>query len=427
MVYNGAVRIRWLRRLLWVAGFGCLWLNVLDDPPLRSGAYLQDVTTDAVTVAKITAGPTRATCTVFEVGGATVAHVEAPAQRRHALRVTGLRPGTEYAYEFAVDGGEVERGRIRTAPDRDDAPVHFAFLGDSGDQPWWVWLQRTPALHWPSAWDWLPTKSAVTAIGAAVAADGPDFVLHLGDVIYPKGLNAHYRSGFFRPFADVIRNAPLYPVPGNHDVMDAAGQQLLANFRAPKSTATGDGLCYSFVRGPLRVIVLDCNIDRTGDRYEPGHPAYDYLASELAAASEPWVVAASHYPMQSASRQWDRPDLLLSLLPVLTEYQVSLYLSGHDHCYQRFRPQQAGGMPLVVSGGGGKDLYEVRPDPRAIKLVSEHHWCRADVLRGRMTVTARSLAGVVIDQFELQLPGGAALEQLRQSNPARAERIARLQ
>lgn len=423
MVYNRGVTIRWLRRLLWLAGFGCLWLNVLDDPPLRTGAYLQDVTADAATVAMITAGPTQVWCTVKDARGDVVQRVEgSPDRRRHAVRIAGLRPETTYTYELATAQGEIETGSIRTAPDRDDAPVHFDFLGDSGDQPWWVWLQRTPALHWPAAWDWFATRSAVTAVGAAVAADAPDFVLHLGDVIYPKGLHAHYRSGFFRPFAELIRNAPLYPVPGNHDVMDDGGQQLLANFHAPASAATGDSKCYSFARGPLRVIVLDCNTDR----YEAGHPTSEFLAGELARCAEPWIVVASHFPMQSASRQRDRADLLLSLLPALEEHRVSLYLSGHDHCYQHFRPHREGGMPLVVSGGGGKDLYEIRPDPRAVKLVSEHHWCRAEIAGARMSVAAFGLSGEELDRFELRLPAGPELADLAARNPARAARIGRL-
>lgn len=427
MVYNAAVKIRWLRRLLWLAGFGCLWLNVLDDPPLRSGAYLQDVTTDAATVAKISAEPTQAHCTITDAQGNVVQRVDGPpGRRRHALRVTGLSADTAYAYELVTDDGETETGRIHTAPDRDDAPVHFDFLGDSGDQPWWVWLQRTPALHWPAAWDWFPTRSAVTAVGAAVAADAPDFVLHLGDIVYPKGLYAHYRSGFFRPFAAVLRNAPLYPVPGNHDVMDDGGQQLLANFRPPTSSSTGDSRCYSFARGPLRVIVLDCNTHRTGDRYEDGHPTFEFLAGELARCTEPWIVVASHFPMQSASRQRDRADLLLSLLPALEQQHVSLYLSGHDHCYQHFRPHEEGGMPLVVSGGGGKDLYEIRPDPRAVELVSAHHWCRAEIAGARMTVAAFGLSGEVLDRFELHLPEGSDLADLAGRNPGRAARIERL-
>jgi hypothetical protein len=127
--------------------------------------------------------------------------------------------------------------------------------------------------------------------------------------------------------------------------------------------------------------------------------------------------------MRSASRQRDRGDLLLSLAPVIGEAQVSLYLSGHDHCYQRFRPESPGGPPLLVSGGGGKSLYEVRPHVRAEVLESAYHWCSAEARGARLTVTAHALGGGQLDRLELSLPSGEHLERLRLRLPERAARI----
>jgi hypothetical protein len=426
--YKPPVRRRWIRRSLWVLGFVCLWAPVLDDPPLVTGAYVQDVTAEAATIARIAAAPVDATLVVRGQDGAVVAErrSEAP-RRRHAFRVDGLRPGTPYAFELVCGDGVREAGSLRTAPSGDEAPVRFVFLGDSGAQPWWVWLQRSPLWHLPARAGWLPDDGPVTAIGAAVAAASPEFVLHLGDVVYPKGQHAHYRTGFFGPFADVLRHAPIYAVLGNHDVMEAQGQQILANLHAPKNEVTGDGRCFSFAWGVVRLIGLDCNNDRTGDRYGPGHPSFDFLLSELATRTEPWVVVASHFPMRSASRQRDRADLLVDLLPVLEQHQVSLYLSGHDHCYQRFEHGVEGGeVPLVVSGGGGKNLYDVRPHPRATVLASEFHWCEAVAEGAKLVVRARALDGRQLDAFELALPRGERLERLRAGNEGRARRIERM-
>jgi hypothetical protein len=416
-----------MRRLLWLAGFGCLWLNVLDDPPLRTGAYVQNVTTEAATVARVLAAPSEQRLQVRDAAGAVVADVESPRQRRHMLRAAGLQPEAQYSYELTGADGAVEVGTFRTAPARDAALVRFAFCGDSGDQPWWVWLQKTPALHLPARWGWLPTKGAVTAVGQAMAGYAPDFALHMGDVIYPKGLHAHYSSGFFRPFADLARHAPMYPAVGNHDVMDAAGVQILANFELPTNEVTGDERSYSFAWGPVRVISLDCNTHFTGDHYRAGHPTHAFLLRELELRSEPWVVVVSHFPMRSASRQGDNPELLVSLLPELEKWQVSLYLSGHDHCYQRFGPSPRLPVPLVVSGGGGKRLYDIQESPRARRdaevLEKAHHWCSAEVRGRMMKVAAHALDGRTLDRFELSLPSGQALADLRSRNPERARRI----
>ncbi|MCB9877979.1 MAG: metallophosphoesterase [Planctomycetes bacterium] len=395
---------------------------MFDDPPLRTAPYLQDVTVDGATIAMITAAPVAAQVVVTNAAGARVAELRDEACRRHVLRVEGLQPGQEYGYEVRLADGRVESGRLRTPPSGDSAPVRFAFVGDSGGQPWWVWLQRTPILHLPAAWQWLPTRSEVTRIGAAMAADGPDFALHLGDIVYPEGLHAHYSSGYFRPFAELGRNTPVYALLGNHDFLDVAGLQALQNFPGSRGALTGDGRCFTFAWGAVRVIVLDLNT-----RLESGHPCERYLLEQLALCPEPWVVVASHFPMLSASRQKDRPDLCLSLAPVLEEWGVTLYLSGHDHCYQRFGPSPVAPVPLIVSGGGGKSLYDISRDPRiagrAERLASAYHWCQAEVAGASMEVHARGLDGEVLDTFRIALPEGESLERIRKRNPARAARI----
>jgi hypothetical protein len=421
---------RWLRRSMWLAAFGCLWLPVCDDPPLHSDAYLVDVTTDGAAIGLITRAPLRVQATVRDAAGAVVARIDEDApRRRHSFVVSGLQPAAIFDYELTGEGGASWRGHIRTAPREDRAPVKFVFLGDSGDQPWWVWMQTSPALYWPARWGWFGGASAVTQVGAAVAGYHPDFVLHLGDVVYPKGRNGHYWSGFFLPFEAALRDAPFYAVLGNHDLMDTGGLQCLANLRADSPAYRGDGRNFTFARGPVRVIALDFNSEFTGERVEPGHPALTYLLAQLAKCEEPWIVVASHFPIRSQSRQGNRADLLLSLLPELSAYGVSLYMSGHDHCYQRFG-EPGGDQPvLVVSGGGGKELYEVHPvqrGPHAVALAKAWHWCSAETAGDRLRVQAHGLDGLLIDQFELRLPAGELLERIRARSAARASRIERL-
>ncbi len=421
------MRVRLVRFLLWSAGFGLLWVPVLDEPPLATASYVQDVTTNSAVVAIVLPAPAQVEGTLWD-GDALVATARGPeGRRRNALRFEGLEAGKRYRYSLAeVGGGEIGTGTVTTAPADERAAFRFVFLGDSGDQPWWVWLQTSPLFHLPARWHWLPCSDAVCSVGSAVAAWSPDLVLHLGDVIYPKGLNAHYSSGFFRPFEAVMRNVPVYAVLGNHDVMDSDGVQFLSNLRLPSSGATGDGRMFSLGRGPVRIIGLDCNTDRTGSRYDAQHPAHAFLTAELAKATEPWVIVASHFPMRSWSRQGNRAELLLGMLPELQRQGVSMYLSGHDHCYQRFGDPGAGEPVLVVSGGGGKDLYDIKPKqpgPAPAAAAKAYHWGCVEVVGGSLRVEARGLDGARIDAFELPLPSGDSLARIRVLNPGRAERI----
>lgn len=412
---------------MWILGFACLWLNVCDDPPLASGAFLRDVTQTSATIAVIRASPCRAEAIVEAANGEVVARVAQPElRRRHALRVEGLLPGVAYRYRLRIDGEEFEDGRLRTAPADDRTPIRFAFCGDSGDQPWWVWLQRTPLWHLPARAGVFADSPAVSAVGAALVAYEPEFVLHLGDIVYPKGLHAHYRTGFFRPFAAVLRDAPVYAALGNHDFMDDGGLQALANVGGPAGPLTGDARCYSFGRGSVRVVVVDGNSFGLADAQLEQHPAFRYLEQELQQVAEPWVVVATHFPIRSASRAGNRGDLMKFLQPLLERHAASLYLSGHDHCYQRFGRPEAGELPLVVSGGGGKDLYAVHPDRQVVVAKSAYHWCEARAEGATLSVRSHGIDGQLLDEFHVPATGGEALERLRGSNPRRAARIAAL-
>ncbi|MSR38995.1 MAG: hypothetical protein EXS02_09180 [Planctomycetes bacterium] len=399
---------RLLRASLWLLGTGVLLLPLFDSPPLQSGVYLQNVTSQSATLCKVTAEPVDLLLQV-DRGAIPVARLTSSG-RRHTFVVDGLASGQRYTWSIFRSGAPatmeapgafaaLESGEICTPPLSDSSVVQFAALGDSGDQPFWVWLQQSPLWYWPARLQWLPPAPMVARIGEQIAAAQPQFVLHLGDIVYPYGQSRHYAAGFFRPFAQLLRNAPLYPVLGNHDVLDDDGRQALANFALPHGATTGDERCYSFAWGSVRVIAADFN-----SSLEPAagfvHPAVLHLQRELAAATEPWIVVMSHFPIRSASRQGNRADLMLQVTPLLRDYGADLYLSGHDHAYQRF--DSADEVPMVVSGAGGKSLYEVHPSPRAKVVESRYHWCWLEAGPSQLRLESRLAEGGIIDKIEFR-------------------------
>lgn len=417
---------RWARLGLWLLCTAVLFLPLFDAPALATGAYVQDVRPDSARVCKVTAEPADLELLVRERGGAEVARSSSRGVRRHEFAIASLRPATRYEWSVAEAGGALETGAFRTPPrgaEGDADPVRFAVVGDSGGLPWWIWLQNSALVRPLAAGGLLPTASAVTAIGDRIAKAEPDFVLHVGDVVYPRGQQQHYAAGFFRPFAPALRQAPFYVALGNHDVLDDDGRQALANFALPRGGLTGDERCYSFAYGPVRVIALDLGLETPGQPLPADHPAFQFLREELPRCSEPWVVVTSHYPIFSASRQKDRADLREHLLPLLEEFGVDLYLCGHDHTYQRFG-EPGEGLVQVVSGGGGKSLYEVQVDRRVRIAVGVYHWCRAEVRGRELEFRAISVDGAVVDTFRLHLGAAKGVaERLRARNPARWARI----
>ncbi|MBL8072634.1 MAG: hypothetical protein JNM35_16260, partial [Nitrospira sp.] len=81
---------------------------------------------------------------------------------------------------------------------------------------------------------------------------------------------------------------------------------------------------------------------------------------------------------------------------------------------QRFGDPGAAETVLVSSGGGGKDLYEVRPHAHARRAVSAYHWGSVEVQGPRFQVRSHGLDGTELDRFEVPLPGAARLEALRE-------------
>ena len=77
--------------------------------------------------------------------------------------------------------------------------IRFHCVGDTGG-----WRDGARSAGWPTRWS------------SELHGRAPvDFFYHLGDVVYPHGEEAGYRSQFFAPYADY--SAPIFAVPGNHD------------------------------------------------------------------------------------------------------------------------------------------------------------------------------------------------------------------
>lgn len=396
----------------WLAAavlFGASLLPILPNPPLQTGTYLQCVLTDSAVIARIDASPRQLEVEVRS-GERVVATVrEGSPRRRHALQVTGLAPGTAYGFALRdARGVAVDEGRFTTAPADDAAPVGFCAVGDSGHVPWWGWLQDSPLFYLPARWSWLPCSGDVAAIGARMSERHPALWFHVGDVVYPWGENRHYGVAFFRPFAEVMRHAPVYAVAGNHDAETDAGRPLFANLVLPTNPVTGDERLWSFRHGAVRFLGLDLL-----QELHPGHPTLRFAERELAAAEEPWIVVIGHYPPFSASRQGDRQDLIEHLWPLLVRYGADLMLCGNDHNYQRFG--EAPEPVVVVTGGGGKSLYELKEHPRLREALSVFEFVDVRIERAVLTLRVIGEAGeelkqMVIDKAALVRDGRLVLD-----------------
>lgn len=170
-----------------------------------------------------------------------------------------------------------------------------------------------------------------------------DTVLMLGDNIYPNGNPALFKDKFERPYAELLkRGVRFYAALGNHDVRQGREAEISypnfnMNGRAYYSFTKGDGL--------IEFFALDStNFTRQQSRW---------LEDGLAASKAQWKIAYFHHPLYSSGiTHGSDMKLRVQLEPLLIKYGVTAALSGHDHVYERTKPQR--GVQYFVSGTGGQ-------------------------------------------------------------------------
>jgi calcineurin-like phosphoesterase family protein len=73
----------------------------------------------------------------------------------------------------------------------------------------------------------------------------------------------------------------------------------------------------------------------------------------LRESRDDWKICYFHHPLYSDGKtHGSQLDLRVVLEPLFVKYGVNVVFSGHDHVYERIRPQH--GITYFVSGAGGQ-------------------------------------------------------------------------
>lgn len=222
-----------------------------------------------------------------------------------------------------------------------------------------------------------------------------NFVLMLGDNLYGRQRPQDIVRKFDRPYEPLIAvGVRFYASLGNHD------QQ--ANRFYPPWNMDGRRY-YSFVRGTVRFFALDST--KLDDRQ------LAWLEMQLQQSDERWKVVFFHHPLySSASRHGSQLDARRRLEPLFVRYGVNVVFSGHDHVYERLRPQQ--GIYYFVSGAGGQlrkgNLRKTTLT--AVGYDQDQSFMLVEIDGDRLAFAAISRTGLVVDRGSLPRqvtsPGG---------------------
>lgn len=399
-----------LSRRRFLQGAGALGMSLVLPPGCSGGRrrspaggpYLQDVRTDRATVAAVTSKPEALRLTWAPAPGTTGTGgevVDPQPVQVHGLVARELAPGGEYTYRLEDERGRtMGEGTLRTAAPADaGGPVTFVAFGDSGgtssqDELGEMGESFERTFSGPDRDENQQGRVAAAILGSST----PDLLLHTGDVVYPAGAADDYGEALFRPFAGLLSRAPIYPTLGNHDVKTANGRPYLENFFLPEGGPGTERRSYSFDRGQAHFVSLDVMSSPFG----PGSELQAWLEEDLARTDRAWKVVYFHVPPHGPSRHGDSEQLKSDLVPLLQRAGVDLVLNGHDHVYARYLP--IGGVTYVVTGGGGKSLYEVLPDPRLAYAESVFHFVEGVVDARELRLRAVDARGVSFDAATLR-------------------------
>jgi predicted MPP superfamily phosphohydrolase len=217
-----------------------------------------------------------------------------------------------------------------------------------------------------------------------------DFVIAVGDNIYPDGGGRHFAKKFERPYAGLIREGvKFHAVLGNHDVKDGRRDQCQyplfnMNGKCYYTVKKGDGLAEFFM------------IDSTAfDMTQAG-----WLEGVLKESTAKWKVAVFHHPIYSSGEEHGSDlGLRRGIEPLLTRYGVNVVLSGHDHIYERVKLQQ--GVQYFVTGAGGKVRpgdVNLRSSLRAMSYDQDNHCLQMVIEDHQIGFQTITRSGAVIDR-----------------------------
>ena len=129
------------------------------------------------------------------------------------------------------------------------------------------------------------------------------------------------------------------PSPGNHDY-NTEGANGYFGYFGEAAGDPGEGY-YSYQAGDWLVISLNSNCDEVA--CDSGSPQEEWLRQQLEASEASCTAAYWHHPLFS-SGDHGGDDSMRDIFATLYEYGAEIVLTGHDHNYERFAPQDPTGV-----------------------------------------------------------------------------------
>ena len=218
-----------------------------------------------------------------------------------------------------------------------------------------------------------------------------EFVLMMGDNLYSGSGPKDYKKKFEEPYKALLDSGlKFYAALGNHDNTDE---------RNYKPFNMGGQRYYTFKpKNGVRVFALDTNY--------MDQPQLRWLETELKASGSDWKIVFFHHPLYSSGGTHGSDyQLRAQLEPLFLKHGVDAVFSGHEHFYERIKPQH--GITYFISGGAGSlRAGDIRPtELTEVGFDRDYHFMLVEISGDELYFQAISRTGATVDSGVVRRAG----------------------
>ena len=165
-----------------------------------------------------------------------------------------------------------------------------------------------------------------------------DFAIMLGDNMYGRERPGDFERKFERPYKGLLdAGVKFYASLGNHDNPNQRFYKLF--------NMSGERYYTFKPQNNLRFFALDSTY--------MSNAQLEWLEKELKDSESEWKIAFLHHPLYSSGERHGPDEELRKVLePLFVRYGVSVVFAGHEHFYERLKPQN--GIHHFISGAAAK-------------------------------------------------------------------------
>jgi hypothetical protein len=214
-----------------------------------------------------------------------------------------------------------------------------------------------------------PAAETAAIISKGLRRDKNAVVLTVGDHTYPVGLLSEFNDCYDKTWGKFKERT--YPAPGNHEYYTPEAVGYYSYFSDANDPTRRS--YYSVEVGKWHVVSLNSNL-----RDSAYATQLTWLKNDLAKHPSKCTLAYWHHPLFSSGGHGNN-NFMKETWKALEAANADVILSGHDHDYERFAPQDvdgkrddAHGIREFIVGTGGAYLTPIFLHKANSEIVNNH-------------------------------------------------------